>query len=66
MLNATEIQLENVVDTLKLILSDPHDNPAYPEKREQTFKYLGEFYVSKYVISVLDDRGTKFDSYSQL
>ncbi|MCX6234826.1 MAG: biopolymer transporter ExbD [Bacteroidetes bacterium] len=50
-------------DEAKEFLSNPNNLPNLPEKRMEIIPLLGEFAVSKGVISLKNDRGTSYDMY---
>jgi len=47
----------------KEFLSNPADNPELPEKKLEAIAMLGEYLVSKGVISIQNDRGTSYNMY---
>lgn len=58
------------ISTLRLetkeFLSNPTDDPALPEKREENIPGLGMYPVSKGIISLKNDRGTSYAMYIQV
>jgi len=47
-------------------LENPYDRPHLPEKRTETIENLGEFRVSKGVISLTNDMSTSYGMYIQV
>lgn len=50
----------------KEFLSNPQNREDLPEKKLENIKYLGEYPVSKGVISLKNDRGTSYNMYIQV
>ncbi len=53
-------------DRAKEFLGNPNDAPNLPEKEIMEIPLLGEYPVSKGVISLQNDRGTSYDMYIQV
>lgn len=53
-------------DKIKEFLLNPNDDPKLPEKEMKTIEGLGEFPVSKGVISLQNDRGTSYKAYIEV
>ncbi len=52
--------------TVKEFILNNNDDPSMPEKEIKNIEGLGEFSVSKGVISLQNDRGTSYDAYIQV
>ncbi|MCX7953938.1 MAG: biopolymer transporter ExbD [Bacteroidales bacterium] len=48
---------------VKEFIENPNDDPNMPEKEIKNIPYFGNYPVSKQVISVQNDRGTKYEIY---
>ena len=57
------IDVSQLKDKIKEFLTNPADNPNLPEKELQDFEGIGNWPVSKGVISLLNDRGTSYQAY---
>ncbi len=58
--------IEALRDRAKEFLGNPNDAPNLPEKEIMEIPLLGEYPVSKGVISLQNDRGTSYDMYIQV
>ena len=58
--------IRTLKDQAKEFLANRANNENLPEKRLETIPLLGEYYVSKGIISVKNDRGTSYDMYIQV
>ncbi len=58
--------IEALRDRAKEFLGNPNDDPNLPEKEMTEIPLLGEYPVSKGVISLQNDRGTSYDMYIQV
>ncbi len=58
--------IEALRDRAKEFLGNPNDAPNLPEKETIDIPLLGEYPVSKGVISLQNDRGTSYDMYIQV
>lgn len=47
----------------KEFIENPNDDPTLPEKETKNIPFFGEYPVSKQVISLQNDRGTKYEVY---
>ncbi|NMD01257.1 MAG: biopolymer transporter ExbD [Bacteroidales bacterium] len=47
----------------KEFIENPNDDPTLPEKEMKNIPFFGEYPVSKQVISLQNDRGTKYEVY---
>lgn len=58
------------ISTLKMktkeFLSNPSNREDLPEKKVENLPYLGDFPVSRGIISLKNDRGTSYDMYIQV
>jgi len=50
----------------KEFLSNPQNREDLPEKKVETIPFLGEYPISKGIISLKNDRGTSYDMYIQV
>ena len=57
------IDISQLKDKIKEFLSNPADNPNLPEKEIQNIEGLGDYPVSKGIISLQNDRGTSYQAY---
>ena len=57
------IDISQLKDKIKEFLSNPADDPNLPEKEIQDIEGLGEYPVSKGIISLQNDRGTSYQAY---
>ena len=57
------IDVSQLKDKIKEFLTNPADNPNLPEKDLQEINLIGNWPVSKGVISLQNDRGTSYQAY---
>ncbi|MCQ2173997.1 MAG: biopolymer transporter ExbD [Bacteroidales bacterium] len=57
------IDVSFLKDKIKEFVSNPSDNPSLPEKEMKEIEGLGQYPVSKGVISLQNDRGTSYKAY---
>jgi len=57
------IDISQLKDKIKEFLTNPADDPSLPEKEIQDIEGLGEYPVSKGIISLQNDRGTSYQAY---
>ena len=57
------IDISQLKDKIKEFLSNPADDPNLPEKEIQNIEGLGDYPVSKGIISLQNDRGTSYQAY---
>ena len=57
------LDISQLKDKIKEFLTNPADDPNLPEKEMKNIEGLGEYPVSKGVISLQNDRGTSYDTY---
>ena len=57
------IDVSQLKDKIKEFLTNPANDPNLPEKEVQNIEGLGEYPVSKGVISLQNDRGTSYQAY---
>ena len=57
------IDISQLKDKIKEFLSNPADDPNLPEKEIKNIEGLGEYPVSKGIISLQNDRGTSYQAY---
>lgn len=60
------ISLNDLCDTLKVMISNPTDNPRLPHARLIDLPSLGEVYASSAIISYASDRGTSYRFYIEV
>ncbi|MCQ2286349.1 MAG: biopolymer transporter ExbD [Bacteroidales bacterium] len=66
MVNGEPLLLSELKDKAKEFLANPTNNPKLPEKDVKHIDNLGEFAVSKGVISLTNDQSTSYDVYVQV
>jgi biopolymer transport protein ExbD len=66
LVNGKEGILDQLKDEAKEFLSNPANLSDLPEKREEYIPLLGDYPVSKGIISLKNDRGTSYDMYIQV
>ena len=57
------IDISQLKDKIKEFLTNPADDPNLPEKEIQNIEGLGDYPVSKGIISLQNDRGTSYQAY---
>ena len=57
------LDISQLKDKIKEFLTNPADDPSLPEKEIKDIEGLGEYPVSKGVISLQNDRGTSYQAY---
>ncbi len=57
------LDVSQLKDKIKEFLSNPYDDPNLPEKTMKEIEGLGNYPVSKGVISLQNDRGTSYQAY---
>ena len=57
------LDISQLKDKIKEFLTNPTDDPNLPEKEMKNIEGLGEYPVSKGVISLQNDRGTSYQAY---
>ena len=57
------LDISQLKDKIKEFLTNPADDPSLPEKEIKNIEGLGEYPVSKGVISLQNDRGTSYQAY---
>jgi len=57
------LDISQLKDKIKEFLTNPADDPNLPEKEMKDIEGLGEYPVSKGVISLQNDRGTSYQAY---
>lgn len=57
------IRVEDLKDKTKEFIMNPNDSENLPEKKETEIPLIGEFPVTKGVISLRNDQGTQYGTY---
>ena len=57
------IDVSQLKDKIKEFLTNPANDPNLPEKEIQNIEGLGDYHVSKGIISLQNDRGTSYQAY---
>lgn len=57
------LDISQLKDKIKEFLNNPADDPNLPEKEVKNIEGLGDYPVSKGVISLQNDRGTSYQAY---
>ena len=57
------IDISQLKDKIKEFLTNPADDPNLPEKEIKNIEGLGDYPVSKGIISLQNDRGTSYQAY---
>jgi len=57
------MQLRDLREKTKEFITNPLDKPDMPEKNPTEVKYFGTYPVSKCIVSLQNDRGTKYKTY---
>lgn len=57
------LDISNLRDEAKEFISNPKDLETLPEKRDVEIEFFGVYPVSKQVISLMNDRGTSYETY---
>ena len=66
MVGSTPTDVSQIKDKIVEMLSNPTDNPNMPEKEVKAIKGLGNYPVSKGVVSLQNDKGTLYNTYIQV
>lgn len=66
LVNGKPGSIESLKEDTKEFLANPYDKEDLPEKRLEVIDYIGEYPVSKGIISLQNDRGTSYDMYIQV
>lgn len=66
MVNGEPMMLSDLKDMAKEFLSNPTNSPKLPEKKVMHIDNLGEYAVSKGVISLTNDQSTSYNVYVQV
>lgn len=59
----SEIELNNLCDTLKVFIDNPNNDPYLHLKRLDTIEFFGEIYVTRVLVSLACERETKYEVY---
>ncbi|MDD3201176.1 MAG: biopolymer transporter ExbD [Bacteroidales bacterium] len=60
------MDVSQLKDKIKEFLTNPYDDPTLPEKEMREIAGLGQYPVSKGVISLQNDRGTSYSKYIEV
>jgi len=60
------MDVSQLKDKIKEFLTNPYDDPNLPEKEMREIAGLGQYPVSKGVISLQNDRGTSYSKYIEV
>jgi biopolymer transport protein ExbD len=63
MVQGKGMDISQLKDEAKKFLENPYDDPNLPEKQELNIDLIGNYKVSKGVISLQNDRGTTYEMY---
>lgn len=63
MVQGKGMDISQLKDEAKKFLENPYDDPNLPEKQEINIDLIGNYRVSKGVISLQNDRGTTYEMY---
>jgi len=63
MVQGKGMDISQLKDETKKFLENPYDDPNLPEKQDVNIDLLGNYKVSKGVISLQNDRGTTYEMY---
>lgn len=66
LVNDEFLQIDFLKDKAKEFLENPYDDPKLPEKKLENINNLGEYRVSKGVISLTNDMSTSYGMYIQV
>jgi biopolymer transport protein ExbD len=64
--NNQVLTIDQLKDKAVEFLENPYDLPNLPEKTFKTIDFLGDYRVSKGVISLMNDQSTSYDVYVQV
>lgn len=66
MVGSTPTDVSQIKDMIFEALTNPSDNPNLPEKEVKSIQGLGNYPVSKGVVSLQNDKGTLYNTYIQV
>ncbi len=66
MVGSTPTDVSQIKDKIVEFLTNPSDDPNMPEKETKFIKGLGNYPVSKGVVSLQNDKGTLYNTYIQV
>ena len=66
MVGSTPTDVSQIKDMIVEALTNPGDNPNLPEKEVKSIQGLGNYPVSKGVVSLQNDKGTLYNTYIQV
>ncbi|MBR6131084.1 MAG: biopolymer transporter ExbD [Bacteroidales bacterium] len=64
--NGDVIMITELKDKAKEFFANPTNDPSLPEKQSKSIEGLGDFAVSKGVVSLTNDQGTSYNTYVQV
>jgi biopolymer transport protein ExbD len=66
MVGSQPVDVSQIKDLIVEALTNPNDNPNLPEKEVKSIQGLGNYPVSKGVVSLQNDKGTLYNTYIQV
>lgn len=66
MVGSQPVDVSQIKDLIVEALTNPTDNPNLPEKEVKSIQGLGNYPVSKGVVSLQNDKGTLYNTYIQV
>ena len=66
MVGSQPVDVSQIKDLIVEALTNPTDNPNLPEKEVKSIQGLGNYAVSKGVVSLQNDKGTLYNTYIQV
>lgn len=64
--NGDVIMISELKEKAKVFFSNPTNDPSLPEKQSKSIDGIGDFAVSKGVVSLTNDQGTSYNMYVQV
>lgn len=64
--NGEIMMVSDLKDKAKEFFANPNNDPSLPEKQNKPIDGIGDFAVSKGVVSLTNDQGTSYDMYVQV
>ena len=66
MVGSQPVDVSQIKDLIVEFLTNPNDDPTKPEKEVKSIQGLGNYPVSKGVVSLQNDKGTLYNTYIQV